>query len=131
MAVLKKYNTGTSAWEAVVVGGPGADGQPGYTYTSVTTYTATSVTLAAGDIRGLILLSNASAITATIPASYGVTGDTVTLLQYGAGQVTVAGAGGVTLRNSTTLKTRSQYSAITLIRLATDEWLVAGDTAPV
>jgi hypothetical protein len=129
MPVLKKYNGGTSAWEAVAVGASGANGLNGYSYTSVTTYTTTSVTLGNGDIRGLILLSNASAITATIPADYGTTGDTVTILQYGAGQVTVAGAGGVTLRNSTTLKTRSQYSAITLIRLATNEWLIAGDTA--
>jgi len=126
VAVLKKYNTGTSAWEAVAVGSTGASGT---SYTAVTTYTSTSVTLAAGDIRGLILLSNASAITATIPPSYGTTGETVTLLQYGAGQVTVAGGAGVTLRNSTTLKTRAQYSAITLIRLATNEWLIAGDTA--
>jgi hypothetical protein len=129
MSVLKKYNTGTSAWEAVAVGASGSNGTNGYSYTSITTYAGTTVTLATTDIRGLILLSSASATTVTVPASYGTTGDTVTLLQYGAGQVTVAGASGVTLRNSTTLKTRSQYSAITIIRLSTDEWLVAGDTA--
>jgi len=132
MTQAKYYDSASGTWKAIIAGpagADGADGTSGYSYTSVTTYTSTSVTLGNGDIRGLILLSNASAITATIPASYGTTGDTVTLLQYGAGQVTVAGAGGVTLRNSTTLKTRAQYSAITLIRLATNEWLIAGDTA--
>ena len=129
MTVLRQYNSGTSTWDVVVVGASGSNGTSGYSYTAVTTYSGSTVTLASGDIRALILLSNATSAAVTIPPSYGSTGDTVTLLQYSTGQVTVVAGSGVTLRYSTTVKTRSQYSAITAIKIGTDEWLVAGDTA--
>jgi hypothetical protein len=130
MTVLRQYNSGTSSWEVVVVGASGTNGTNGQFYTAVTTYSASTVTAAIGDLGALVLLSNATSCAVTIPPSYGSTGDTITLVQYGAGQVTVVAGSGVTLRYSTTLKTRSQYAAITAIKLGTNEWLVAGDTAP-
>jgi hypothetical protein len=129
MTVLRQYNSGTSTWDVVVVGASGTNGTNGYSYSAVTTYSASTVTLANSDIRALILLSNATSAAVTIPPSYGVVGDTVTLLQYNTGQVTIVAGSGVTLRYSTTVKTRSQYSAITAIKIGTDEWFVSGDTA--
>jgi hypothetical protein len=128
MSVLKKYNSTTGLWEAVAVGASGATGTSGYSYVATTTYT-TNTTLGSVDVRALILVNSASSTTITIPQSLGVTGDTITLVQYGAGQIVVAPASGVTLRNNTTLKSRAQYSVITAIKLNTDEWLIAGDTA--
>jgi hypothetical protein len=49
-------------------------------------------------------------------------------MQAGAGQITVAGAGGVTLRsNGGKTKTAAQYSLATLLKIATDEWVLGGD----
>ena len=48
--------------------------------------------------------------------------------QHGAGQVTFAAAGGVTVRSAGgKLKTTAQYSMGSLIKIATDEWYITGD----
>lgn len=98
--------------------------QTGTTYTFV---------LADADNK-LVTLSNASAIAATIPLNSSVafpTGTQLNIIQIGAGQVTVSGAGGVTLvsaaSTSSTPKTRAQYSAMTLIKRDTDTWYAVGD----
>ena len=68
----------------------------------------------------------------TIPANSTVgyaTGTTIDLAQLGAGQVTIAGAGGVTVNATPGLKLRARYAAATLIKLATDTWLAVGDLA--
>ena len=61
------------------------------------------------------------------------TGSLINLIQIGAGQVTVQGAGGVTVASTgataTTPKTRAQYSSLTCIKAATDTWYVVGDIA--
>jgi len=54
-------------------------------------------------------------------------GSRIPVVQYGAGQVTVAAAGGVTLRASKSLKTRAQYAELWLTKIATDEWVLSGD----
>jgi len=60
-------------------------------------------------------------------------GSCVDLVQFGAGQVTISGASGVTLvstgATSATPKTRVQNSAITLRKLGTDSWIAIGDCA--
>jgi len=78
----------------------------------------------------LIELNSASAITLTIPANsttaYPV-GTSIDILQTGAGQVTVAGASGVTVNATPGLKLRTQWSSATLFKRATDTWVVMGD----
>jgi hypothetical protein len=49
------------------------------------------------------------------------------MVQIGAGQVTVAGAGGVTVSATPGLKFRAQYSAATLLKIAADTWILVGD----
>jgi uncharacterized protein (AIM24 family) len=94
--------------------------------------TGTTYTLVLTDAHDLVTLSNASAITLTIPTNASVAftiGDQVNIVQLGAGQVTVGGAG-VTLRSQgTKLKLNGQYSAATLIKIDTDEWVLVGNTA--
>jgi hypothetical protein len=94
--------------------------------------TGTTYTLALADAHDLVTLSNASAITLTIPTNASVAftiGDQVNIVQLGAGQVTVGGAG-VTLRSQgSKLKLNGQYSAATLIKIGTDEWVLVGNTA--
>lgn len=52
----------------------------------------------------------------------------ITIAQYGAGQISFLAAGGVTIRSAgAKTKTLSQYSAATLYKVATNEWLLFGD----
>jgi len=78
----------------------------------------------------LIELSSASALTLTIPTNattaYPV-GTSIDILQTGAGQVTIAGAVGVTVNATPGLKLRAQWSSATLFKRATDTWVVMGD----
>jgi hypothetical protein len=92
--------------------------QTGTTYTPVLT-----------DNGRLVTLSNASAITLTVPTNASVayaTGAIINIQQIGAGQVTVTGDTGVTV-NGTGTKTRAQWSAASLIKTATDTWTLIGD----
>lgn len=80
----------------------------------------------------LVELSNASPITLTVPLNSSVAfpvGSQINIIQTGAGQVTVAGAGGVTVNATPGLKLRAQWSAATLIKRATDTWVLVGDLA--
>jgi hypothetical protein len=93
--------------------------------------TGTTYTLVAGDAGDLVTLTNAAAITLTVPTNATVpfvNGTQITILQNGAGQVTVAGAVGVTISASdSSTKLRTQYSAATLIKIATNSWILIGD----
>ena len=93
--------------------------------------TGTTYTLALTDNGRLVTLSNASAITVTVPTNASVafaTGAIVNLQQIGAGQVTIAGDTGVTVNGAGT-KTRAQWSAASLVKTATDTWTLIGDIA--
>ena len=103
---------------------------------AINTQTGTSYTLVIADDTSLITLANASSIAVTIPLNSSVPfpiGSCVDLVQFGAGQVTISGASGVTLVStggtSATPKTRVQNSAITLRKLGTDSWIAIGDCA--
>lgn len=96
--------------------------QIGTTYTPVLT-----------DAGKVVTLTNGSAITLTVPTNASVAfpiGTQITIAQMGAGQVTVAGAVGVTVYSADSfLKLRAQYSSGTLIKTATNTWLLIGDLA--
>ncbi len=99
---------------------------------STNSQSGTTYTLVLGDAGLVVELNNASAITLTVPANSSVAfpvGTVLELYQQGAGQVTVAAAGGVTLRAPGGAKTRVQYSTVSLRKRATDEWVVTGDSA--
>jgi hypothetical protein len=92
--------------------------------------TGTTYTLVLADQGKLVEMSNASAITLTVPLNSSVafpTGTQINLLQTGAGQVTVAGAGGVTVNATPGLKLRAQWSSATLVKRGTDTWVLLGD----
>ena len=89
-----------------------------------------SFTLALVDENCTMQCNKGTAMTTTVPTSSVAfaTGAVVTLMQYGAGQVTVAGDTGVTVRSSNGLKLRSQYSMATLVKISDTEWVLSGDT---
>ena len=94
--------------------------------------TGTTYTLVLADASNkLVELSNTSAITVTVPLNSSVAypvGSQIMLLQTNTGQVTVAGASGVTVNSNPGLKLRAQWSSATLIKRATDTWVLVGDT---
>jgi hypothetical protein len=78
----------------------------------------------------LIEMGKATAQTLTIPTNASVAypvGTSIDILQTGAGQVTIAGASGVTVNATPGLKLRAQWSSATLMKRATDSWIVVGD----
>lgn len=80
------------------------------------TQTGTTYTLVAGDVGDYVTLNNASSITLTVPANVFTAGDTVNLVQLGAGQVTVSAGAGMTVNSQgSKLKLAGQYAAATLL----------------
>ncbi len=99
-------------------------------YTPITQKTA-SYTLSTLDHRDdLIEMGSGSALTLTIPLNSSIAypvGTSLDILQTGAGQVTIAGAAGVTVNATPGLKLRTQWSSATLFKRAENTWVVYGD----
>ncbi len=90
-------------------------------------------TLVAADAGDLVTLTNAAAITLTVPQDSAATipiGAYVDIAQSGAGQVTVAAGAGATLKKSgLTFKLRAQDSRATVQKIAANTWSLMGDLA--
>jgi len=93
--------------------------------------TGTSYTLVLTDVAKVVSLTNAAAITLTVPPNGTVAfpvGTQILLYQGGAGQVTITPGSGVTIRSQgSRLKITDQYSVAGLLKLATDEWVAFGN----
>jgi len=89
-----------------------------------------SFTLALVDANCTMQCNKATSMTLTVPTSSiaFANGAVVTVVNYGAGQVTVVGDTGVTVRSANGLKLRVQYSAASLIKISNTEWVLTGDT---
>jgi hypothetical protein len=100
---------------------------------AINAQTGTSYTLVLTDASSVVTLSNAATIAVTVPTNATVAypiGTSIDLIQIAAGQVTVAGASGVAINTSMpTAKFRAQFSTATLIKTATDSWVLTGDLA--
>ena len=99
--------------------------QVGTTYTTVLSdgsYT--------GNAGALVTFTNAATQTVTIPPNSTVAypvGTTLQLVQLGTGKVTIAPGSGVTINSNGGLKSiAAQYVAVTLIKTATNTWLLIG-----
>jgi hypothetical protein len=89
-----------------------------------------SYTLVLADKGKLVEMSNASANNLTVPLNSSVAypvGSQINILQTGVGQTTVVATGGVTINATPGLKLRTQWSSATLIKRATDTWVLVGD----
>ena len=118
--------------------GAGATGATGPTgaggIEAVNPQTGTTYTFVLSDRDDLVTASNSGAQTYTIPLDSSVAypiGSLINLIQIGTGQVTVQGDAGVTVLSTgataATPKTRTRYSAMTLIKAGTDLWYASGD----
>jgi len=87
-------------------------------------------TLVLADNGKMVEVGSASAVTLSIPTNATAafaTGAQITILQTDTGQVTIAGAAGVTVNGTPGLKLRAQYSSAVCIKRSTDSWVVLGD----
>jgi hypothetical protein len=95
--------------------------------------TGTTYTLVAADLGKMVTLSNASAITLTVPPSVFATGNIINIQQIGAGQVTLSQGAGVTITStgatSSAPKLRAQYSAASILCTGSNAFTVIGDIA--
>ncbi len=100
------------------------------TEVTLNSQTGTTYTLVSADRGKLVSLSNASPITLTIPTNATTafpTGTRIDIIQTGAGQVTVGGAGVTINSKDSNKKLSEQGSAASLIKFATDTWWLVGD----
>ena len=92
---------------------------------SVSAYTAVLT-----DANQLVTMSDASASTFTVPPNSGVAfpvGTTLTVIQFGAGQITLTAGVGVTIDNPSSLTTRTQNSTVAVVQVAANVWVAGGD----
>ena len=97
---------------------------------TLNTQTGTAYTTVLADANKLVTLDS-TGISVTIPAASSVaypTGSQIHLYQSGTGQATVVGDTGVSVNSSNGLKTRTQYSVATVIKVAINSWVLIGDT---
>jgi hypothetical protein len=91
---------------------------------------ASAWTFALTDAGMLVESTSATAVTFTVPTNASVAfpiGTVIEVHQYGAGQITIAPAAGVTIRTPSSYTTRTQFSTLRLRKRATDEWVLDGD----
>ena len=90
-----------------------------------------SYTLVLGDANKIVEMNVATANNLTIPLNSSVAfpiGTQLNVSQYGAGQTTIVATGGVTIRSASgNLKIASQYVAVSLVKIGTDEWYCFGN----
>ena len=87
------------------------------------------------DLAKLVTMSNSSTSSITIPDNASVAfnvGDRIDVLQKGSGSLQILGASGVTVNctpqgTANTANLRTQWSSATLVKLATNQWVVIGD----
>lgn len=103
-------------------------------YATINAQTGTSYTLVLTDesAHALVTLTNAGAITVTLPSDASVAipvGGRVDFAVLGAGMATFVAGSGATANGTPSLVTRAQYSAASAIKVAANTWLVVGDLA--
>lgn len=112
------FTDGTQTKEGVVSRTPIIQKTASYTLSALT------------ERDSMIEVSSSSGTTITIPAESSTNfpvGTSIDVLQTSTGQVTIAGAGGVTVNATPGLKLRTQWSSATLFKRAADTWVVYGD----
>ena len=89
-----------------------------------------SYTLVLADKNKIVEMSVATANNLTVPPNSSVAfpvGAQINILQTGVGQTTIVEGAGVTVNRTPGLKLRAQWSSATLIKRATDSWVLVGD----
>jgi len=87
-------------------------------------------TLVLADKNKIVEMNVGSANNLTVPLNSSVefpVGSQINILQVGVGQTTIVATAGVTINSTPGLKMRAQFSYATLIKRATNTWVLVGD----
>jgi hypothetical protein len=131
---LFKIGNGSTAWNSLGYGGiAGPEGPAGDPTLTINQQTDTYTVLLT-DASKLIEMSNSGGINLNIPVDASAdfpVGTQISVLQTGAGQVTIQAVDGLTttINGTPGLKLRTRWSAATLIKRAANLWVVTGDLA--
>jgi len=121
--------TAANSFEEVFVAGRSFVGSTDLAAPALNPQTGTAYTLQASDRGKIVVLSNAGAITLTVPQNLGA-GFNCFVVQGGAGQVTVAAGSGATVSNrSGHTKLAGQNAMGSIVAIAASTYLLGGDTA--
>lgn len=93
---------------------------------NVVTEAGTTRTLSAADMQKIIYCTSGSAVTITCAAGLGA-GFNVTIIQGGAGKVTVAAGGQTLVSYSSLFSTMGQYAVISLVCPVANTFVAAGN----
>lgn len=99
-------------------------------YTPINAQTGTTFTPALSDAGKLVTLSNAAAITVTLPSNTAVAfpiGTQIDFTGIGVGLFTIVAGSGATANGiANPLKQRARYGVISAVKISTNGWLVVG-----
>jgi hypothetical protein len=124
---------GIIAWDATndkIIVGDGSTAREFASSTLKTNAQTASYTLVLADKDKMVEMNVASANNLTVPPNSSVAypvGAQINILQTNSGQTTVVAGAGVTVNGTPGLKLRTQWSSATLIKRATDTWVLIGD----
>lgn len=116
----KLYGRKDAAWSEVAVSAPAGRN-----------HTGTADTFVLADANNVVASNNAASVAQTIPTNAAVAFPiftTLTVIQKGAGTVTLTAASGVTLRlpPGALASSGGQWATISVIQVAADEWVATG-----
>jgi hypothetical protein len=123
---------GRIAWNSTndkIIVGDGSTEREFASSTLITNAQGASYTLVLADKDKVVEMGVGSGNTLTVPpndVAFPI-GTQITVIQTGSGQTTLTPGAGVTINGTPGLKTRTQWSAVTLIKRATNTWIATGD----
>lgn len=146
MAVISSYTAATDLTDDdVLIGNDGAVTKKfsgaiikaaikAYPTTNTLNTRTANYTLVIGDANDnvIVVMNVGSANTLTVPPNSSVAfpvGSQIEVLQIGAGQTTITEGAGVVVNKTFTLKLAARYARCTLLKTATDTWVVSGEMA--
>ena len=101
-------------------------------YSAINAQTGTTYAPVLADEGKLVTITNSSAITVTLPQNSSLLfpiGGRFDVVGLGTGLITFAAGSGATVVGTPSLVTRAQYSAVSVVKISTNGWLVVGDLA--
>jgi len=133
LSTTTSITDGRIAWDSTadkIIVGDGVTAREFASSTLITNARVASYILVLGDKDKLVEMGVSSGNTLTVPPNGDVAfsiGTQITVIQTGSGQTTLTPGVGVTINGTPGLKTRAQWSAVTLIKRATNTWVATGD----
>lgn len=131
LAIAERY--GTVALRQTAIDVWEVEGRLATPYLLAVNAQVASYQLVAADVGLMVKTNVAGANTVTVPPSATVSwrvGTVVQVMQYGAGQTTIAAGAGVSIVSPNGLKIAARYGVVSLTYLGADEWAAEGRLTP-